>query len=303
MKYFLDTEFLEGSQERPLILKGKLGNWMIGKPKPTIDLISIGIVAEDGREYYAISKEFNLKEAWNRWQHSFNLNAKLNEEVPCKEYWLRENVLKPVFLELLNKDNNFRKEPSFYEKFPNIGTFTNDFKNVYFTYEKLRYLINKYGKTTKQIAEEVKDFCITDYSIAKDDNCNVITWVKETPTILGVIKEMHNPIIIKHSLPEFYAYYADYDWVAFCWLFGTMNDLPYSFPMYCIDLKQELDKKIDFIASIEMLDFNQNFKVVSFEDKLKTVKSMLDYPKQTNEHNALADAKWNFELYKFLKQL
>ena len=27
------------------------------------------------------------------------------------------------------------------------------------------------------------------------------------------------------------------------------------------------------------------------------------YPKQTNEHNALADAKWNFELYKFLNIL
>lgn len=28
-----------------------------------------------------------------------------------------------------------------------------------------------------------------------------------------------------------------------------------------------------------------------------------NYPKQTNEHNALADARWNFELYKFLKTL
>lgn len=27
------------------------------------------------------------------------------------------------------------------------------------------------------------------------------------------------------------------------------------------------------------------------------------YPKQTNEHNALADARWNYELYKFLKTL
>ena len=27
------------------------------------------------------------------------------------------------------------------------------------------------------------------------------------------------------------------------------------------------------------------------------------YPKQTNEHNALADARWNFELYKFLQKL
>ena len=28
-----------------------------------------------------------------------------------------------------------------------------------------------------------------------------------------------------------------------------------------------------------------------------------NYPKQTNEHNALADARWNYELYKFIKQL
>lgn len=27
------------------------------------------------------------------------------------------------------------------------------------------------------------------------------------------------------------------------------------------------------------------------------------YPKQTNEHNALADARWNYELYKFLNTL
>ena len=27
------------------------------------------------------------------------------------------------------------------------------------------------------------------------------------------------------------------------------------------------------------------------------------YPKQTNEHNALADARWNHELYKFLENL
>ena len=28
-----------------------------------------------------------------------------------------------------------------------------------------------------------------------------------------------------------------------------------------------------------------------------------NYPKQINEHNALADARWNFELYKFLQKL
>jgi hypothetical protein len=39
MRYFLDTEFLEDGK--------------------TIDLISLGVVAEDGRTFYAVSSEFN----------------------------------------------------------------------------------------------------------------------------------------------------------------------------------------------------------------------------------------------------
>jgi hypothetical protein len=42
--------------------------------------------------------------------------------------------------------------------------------------------------------------------------------------------------------PEFWGYYADYDWVAFCWLFGSMIDLPKGWPMYCRDLKQLMDE-------------------------------------------------------------
>jgi 3' exoribonuclease, RNase T-like len=41
---------------------------------------------------------------------------------------------------------------------------------------------------------------------------------------------------------EFWAYYASYDWVALCQLFGTMMNLPSNFPMYCKDLKQECDR-------------------------------------------------------------
>ena len=41
--------------------------------------------------------------------------------------------------------------------------------------------------------------------------------------------------------PEFWAYYADYDWVALCQLFGTMMDLPKGWPMYCRDMKQLCD--------------------------------------------------------------
>ena len=29
----------------------------------------------------------------------------------------------------------------------------------------------------------------------------------------------------------------------------------------------------------------------------------MNYPKQTNEHNALKDARWNKQLHEFLKQL
>lgn len=42
--------------------------------------------------------------------------------------------------------------------------------------------------------------------------------------------------------PEFWAYYADYDWVALCQLFGRMVDLPAGWPKYCRDFKQRLDE-------------------------------------------------------------
>lgn len=41
--------------------------------------------------------------------------------------------------------------------------------------------------------------------------------------------------------PEIWAYYADYDWVVLCQLYGTMMDLPKGWPMYCRDVKQLCD--------------------------------------------------------------
>lgn len=38
--------------------------------------------------------------------------------------------------------------------------------------------------------------------------------------------------------PEFWAYFADYDWVVLCQIFGRMIDLPKGWPMHCLDLKQ-----------------------------------------------------------------
>lgn len=42
----------------------------------------------------------------------------------------------------------------------------------------------------------------------------------------------------KDPVPEFWAYYADYDWVLWCRLFGKMADLPSHFPKLCMDLQQ-----------------------------------------------------------------
>lgn len=56
MKYFIDTEFHE--HKKPVKFLG-----ITIKKVWTIDLISIAIVCEDGREYYAINRDLNLKHA------------------------------------------------------------------------------------------------------------------------------------------------------------------------------------------------------------------------------------------------
>jgi hypothetical protein len=138
-KYFIDTEFLEGTQ-----IKRFLGI-PYGKTKPTIDLISIGIVSDDGREYYAVSKDFNLKEAWNRWQPvEIDENGVVYQG---KSYWIRDNVLKPIWKEFSHKEYIESSASKI-----NIGKGTN--------YRSLKQLINKYGKTNRQIAEEIKDSCL-----------------------------------------------------------------------------------------------------------------------------------------------
>lgn len=93
---------------------------------------------------------------------------------------------------------------------------------------------------------------------------------------------------------EVYGYYSDYDWVLLCSLFGRMIDLPKGFPMYCIDLKQTLDE----VAAKG--NFPQSHPPTDLQDSISMLKSHRLYPKQKNEHNALADAIWNYELYKFL---
>lgn len=206
MKYFLDTEFIEGFK-KPLF----------GKRRHFIDLISIGIVREDGKEYYAVSNDFNSKDA-NDW------------------------VLKNVISKLPDKHVDQLDSPR-------------------------RRMESMAWKSQKQITYDILNFfgCFRDH----------LFW-RAPPNI------------------EVYGYYADYDWVLFCSLFGRMMDLPKGFPMYCIDLKQQLDCKADK---------NGHFKYDGATMTLAALKDYPTYPKETNEHNALADAKWNYELYKFLQSL
>ena len=284
---YLDTEFLEGTQKT-----------FFGKTtKPTIDLISIGLVDQNGREYYAISNEFNLREAWDRW-----------DKVPCcnmpsmciskieghcegfkRDYWIRENVLRPIYDELLQKETYARR---------------NHWQLIEpFSYKSLKTLIRWNGKTNIQIANEI---------------CEFIYGPSESLSGESALEEARKyEISDKSKIPVFYAYFGSYDWVAFCWLFGKMIDLPKGFPMYCKDLKQIYDKAIDhlwFVIHVKNGDnrlqygqeSNNNFidKICeSKEDLSQTIRNAKDYPKQTNEHNALADAKFNLALHEYLKKL
>lgn len=231
MKYFLDTEFIEGFH-KPIL----------GRRRHHIDLISIGIVCEDGRKYYAISNEYRYKD--------------------CGQ-WVRENVILPMYLDEINGDKRNRIGVESFHKHKDIG------------------------KSNKQISEEIIEFCAD-------------------------IKRPNSDFYL-YSRPEFYAYYADYDWVLFCSLFGTMMELPKRFPMYCRDLKQMVDDKCEQIA---LTPFHSEMAIEClYETQYHTSKGLVgrknvfdatkhpNYPKQTNEHNAIADAKWNFELYKFLQTI
>ena len=123
-RYFYDCEFLEGTQQKTFL------GIPYSDTRKTIDLISMGVVSQDGKSYYAVSKDFNLEEAWNRYdlktadhnmliysngdqilykvwdedvesEHKYkieNLGLKLEDRVKegeqYKVYWIRENVLK-----------------------------------------------------------------------------------------------------------------------------------------------------------------------------------------------------------------
>ena len=153
IKVYFDTEFIA----RPYHL----------------ELISIGMVREDGETYYAISAEFDPKSA---------------------KPWVQQNVIAHLEPEIT-------------------------------------------PKSLQQIQEEILLF-------------------------------------LARRTPEFWAYYASFDWVLFSWLMEDFNAMPAHFPKYCLDLRQEIAR-------------------------LRFPKSQV--PPNQNKHNALDDALWNKELHERLQ--
>ena len=171
MKYFFDTEFIEDGK--------------------TIDLLSIGIVAENGRELYLKNRDADFASA---------------------DKWVIENV------------------------FPSLGVDLNSSSLVMLSV----------GADTGRLPDS--------------------GWVDRKFIGKAIIA------FVGADKPEFWAYYADYDWVVLCQLFGRMIDLPKGWPMYCRDVKQ-------------LCDSLGNPKL----------------PEQTSkEHHALEDARWTKQTYEFL---
>lgn len=259
MKYFIDTEFIEGFHKP----------WF-EKRRHFIDLISIGIVAEDGRAYYAISKEYDYNMA---------------------DQWVKENVILPMYIKCVNGDARNHLQVDTFHKYvlqsKSLKEIASDV--IEFINPDLDELIEKF--TRHDCWAEV--FYKKEFQYIKLHNTQIPdTYYKSGYDSSGYKKNRE----LIYNQPEFYGYYCDYDWVVFCSLFGRMIDLPKGFPMFCIDLKQIMDEKA--------MTLNQGWATpldqVTMEQRLKLMKSYRDFPVQKNEHDALADAQWNRELLSFL---
>lgn len=120
------------------------------------------------------------------------------------------------------------------------------------------------------------------YAITNEfDNLEADNWVKENvlqklekdlprKNYLTIKKEIIN-FVGKNEKAQFWAYNASFDWYFFIKIFNTMGELPDNFENCCFDIKQQLA-----YLGIE-------------KDELPK--------KPKNEHNALADARWNKQVF------
>jgi hypothetical protein len=199
-------------------------------------------------------------------EHYYALNAEVDLKRVWRDEWLRENVLLPIYRERIFGDARLHYK---------------------FSYRTMRYLFQSQGKSKKQIETEVAKFlgCKWESNILPG-GFDIGHWSRDKFT------------------PEIYGYFADYDWVVFCWLFGRMIRLPKGLPMYCRDLKQYLDMSLQ--NEYNYLVFQGRLKselpgIHSWEEYLEKLQATEGFPKPKGEHNALNDARFNKEFYHYIK--
>lgn len=129
------------------------------------------------------------------------------------------------------------------------------------------------------------------YAVAEFDEkyLKYNSWVEENVVPIlwqGIegLQERKPLAVIKEEILEFLGpdydevqlcgYYADYDHVIFCWLFGAMVDLPEGLPMYTWDLKQYIE--------------DNNY--------------LGDHAVNPVPHNALWDARSELETYRMVRK-
>lgn len=149
-------------------------------------------------------------------------------------------------------------------------------------YLDTEFIDNKYQIELISIAL-VKEDGSYYYAISSDfEETNASEWVQhnvlpqleahqQRKSVSRIKEELST--FIGYVIPEFWAYFGVYDWVLLLQMYGGFNQLPYNFPFYCKELKQEMDR-------------------LRFPDHL--------VPQNTKKHHALHDAFWNFSLHKKL---
>jgi hypothetical protein len=208
--------------------------------KKPIKFLGITIDKVDTIELISIGIVSENNDTYYAICNDFDVDAAWNNE------WLRDNVLHSVYQELLSYEGTYGK------------TYHPDLME--WNKSGLKNLLRWHGKSKARIAKEVTEYV---YKTSEINDPNAIANWEE----------------VKHKFPvEFYGYFADYDWVVFCWLFGRMIDLPKGFPYFCMDLKQMMVER-----------------GIGAEWKYNNC------PDPEGEHDALIDAKWNMKLYNLIK--
>lgn len=92
-----------------------------------------------------------------------------------------------------------------------------------------------------------------------------------------IARDVQSFLLLGGTEPQVWGYFADYDWVVLCQLYGPMINLPKGFPFWCRDLKQLMEER-----------------GVKKED--------LPSEDPAGEHNALADALWIRSAYEWIKR-